>query len=168
MVVNATERIDTAVADGKFTAEEGAEKLSDVTTRITDLVKGDLELPTPGERGRHGHLRHGLGTAAETIGIEAADLVEQVRAGSSIADVAAANGSSGQDVIDALVANATERIDTAVADGKFTAEEGAEKLSEVTTKITDLVNGDLELPEHGERGPKGAGPEGADAEQVDA
>ena len=27
-------------------------------------------------RGRHGHLRHGIGTAAETIGIEAADLVE--------------------------------------------------------------------------------------------
>ena len=163
IVANVSDRIDAAVADGRFTAEEGADKLSQVTGWITDMVNGDLELPERGDRGRRGHrgLRHGLGTAAETIGIDVEDLVTEVQAGSSVADVAAANGSSGQAVIDAIVANASERIDTAVENGRFTAEEGAAKLSEVTTRITDFVNGDLELRERGDRGRRG--PQGTDA-----
>ena len=91
----------------------------------------------PSHRGRRGHA---LSTAADTIGISVKDLVSGLKGGLSIADVAEANGSSGQAVIDAMVTNASKRIDAAVANGNLTVDEGAERLDQATSKITDRVN----------------------------
>ena len=165
MVANATERIDAAVADGNLTAEEGAEKLVTITDRVTDMVNGDLERPERGDRDHRGRRGHGLSTAADTIGISVEDLKSALTEGSSIAEVAEANGSSGQAVIDAVVANASERIDAAVADGNLTAEEGAEKLADTTARITDLVNNEIDFSQRGERGDRG--PRGPHSEDVD-
>jgi len=40
-----------------------------------------------------------------------------------------------------MVANAQDRLDAKVEDGRLTAEEAAEKLERKTEKITDRVNG---------------------------
>ncbi len=105
------------------------------------------EMPQ-GRPGGHGGMGRGerLEKVAEVIGIDAADLRAGLRDGQTIAQIAEANGSSGQAVIDALVANATERINQAVADGKLTQETADEKLVEITERITELVNNTPELP----------------------
>jgi hypothetical protein len=69
----------------------------------------------------------------------------------TLADLAEANGSSGDSVIDFLVGQVEERLDEAVADGKFDQAEADEKLADATDKITEMVN--YGPPEDG--GPRG-------------
>ncbi len=103
---------------------------------------------------RPGHGRH-LEAAAEGIGIEPAALRDALEGGQTIAEVAQAHGVEVQAAVDALVADATERIDQAVADERFTQEEADQKKADLNERITAVVNG--ERPEGGPRGARGGG-----------
>jgi len=130
MVAEATERID----------ERAAEAKEDLPQRITDLVNGEV----PDHRGpgfRHG-IRAGLGAAAEALGISLDDLRSALRDDKTIADVAEERGVDVQAVVDAMVADATERIDERVADGDLDADRAAELKQDLPERITDLVNGE--------------------------
>ena len=83
-------------------------------------------------------------------------MIDGVRNGETIAEIAAANGSSGEAVVEALVAQLQERLDAAVAADRITAAEAAEKLADATERLNTLV---FETPRPGE-GP-GAAPAGA-------
>ncbi len=89
-----------------------------------------------GPRGRH------LEAAAEAIGIEPDALREALRDDQTIAQVAEANGVEVQAVVDALVADANEHLDEAVANGRLTQEEADEKKANLSERITALVNGE--------------------------
>ena len=91
-----------------------------------------------------GRCGQGLEAVAEAVGVSTDELREALGGGQTIAEVAEANGTDPQDVIDALVAGGTERLDAAVADGRIdqaTADEPKETLPE---RAADLVNGDLD------------------------
>jgi hypothetical protein len=95
----------------------------------------------PGLGGReHGHMFLGLDTAATALGVSTEDLISAFQDGKSIADVAAEQGVDVQAVIDALVAEASSRLDEAVTDGRLTAEEAATRKAEITEKITEMVD----------------------------
>lgn len=161
MLGEAQTRLDEAVANGDVSQADVDERLTRITERVTTFVN---EGPQEGERPHRGHRGpRVLGAAAEVIGIEPQAVVEGIRAGGTVADVAAANGSSGQAVVDALVAAASERIDQAVADGRMTAEEGAEKLAGVGERINTFVFETPELPERGERQGRGGPPSAGNA-----
>ncbi len=103
-----------------------------------------------GPRGRFG--RAGLGTAealTDVLGIEVDALREALRGGSTIAEIAEANGVAVDDVVAALVAEATERIDAAVESGRLEADEAAERTGMVEDRVTAHVNG--EHPAFGRR-----------------
>lgn len=156
IVGEAQSRLDEAVANGDLTQAEADDRLARITERATTFVN---EGPQPGE-GRHGRHHRGLRVlraAAETIGIEPQELVQGIQAGSTVTDVAAANGSSGQAVVDAIVAAVSDRIDTAVAEGHMTAEEGATKLAGATERISTFVFDTPELPQRGQPGQRGPG-----------
>ena len=143
-------------------ALDGLVSLGVLTQEQSDTVFDTLmETLSSGDHtgGRHGGGGAALGTAAEAIGIEVEDLREAVRDGSTIAEIAEENGVDAQEVIDALVAQANERIDQALADGRFDEAEADEKRAEVEQRVTDLVNGDLERPER-PGGPNGGPPSG--------
>jgi hypothetical protein len=89
--------------------------------------------------GRHGHRGHSLEAAAEAIGITSDELRTGLEAGQSVADVAEANGVSADAVVEALINQASERIDAKVAEGKITADEGADKLAEKIDRIQEKV-----------------------------
>jgi len=114
------------------------------------------EQPAPDEgergacRGPRGGGKH-LEVAAQAIGIEVDALREALRNGQTMAEVAQANGVEVQAVVDALVADATARIDEAAADGRLTQEEADEKKAELSERITARVNG--ERPEGAPEGP---------------
>ncbi len=61
----------------------------------------------------------GLDVAAEALGLDEDALWDALRDGNSIADVATEQGVHLQVVQDALVSEATERIDAALADGRI-------------------------------------------------
>jgi len=153
--------IDAMVAEATARIEATLAELPD---RITDLVnrEGLPERNGPGEGGfggggpgGPGERGPGLNAAAEAIGITVEDLRTAVRGGDTIAEVAAANDVDVQTVIDALVAEATTRVDAAVADGELTEAEAVERKADLVEHITAMVNG--ERPEgFGSHGPPDA------------
>jgi len=153
--------IDAMVAEATARIEATLAELPD---RITDLVnrEGLPERNGPGEGGfggggpgGPGERGPGLNAAAEAIGITVEDLRTAVREGDTIADVAAANDVDVQTVIDALVAEATTRVDAAVANGELTEAKAVERKADLVEHITAMVNG--ERPEgFGSHGPPDA------------
>jgi hypothetical protein len=105
--------------------------------------------PEPGE-----HL-------AEITGIPASAWVEGYRNGDSAADVAEANGSSAEELIDTLVTEATDHINQAVEDGRIDQATADERLADLTERITERVNSDEPIlggPRFdGRRGHRGGG-----------
>jgi hypothetical protein len=105
----------------------------------------------PPVRAHGGPIGHGLDVVADAIGIDEDTLRDELRAGGTIADIATANGVDPQSVIDALVADAQEHLDAAVANGRLDEAEAAERAATLEERITDRVNGETPLPELGER-----------------
>ncbi len=137
-----------------------------ITQEQADAVAEALEDARP-QRGFRGF--HGLGAVAEeiaaTLDLTVDDLTEALRDGSSLADLAAQQGVEVDIVIGLLVEQAQERLDAAVEDGRLTADEAAERLGDIESKITEMVNGELEPGRRGfgrgHRGPHGQGDDAA-------
>jgi hypothetical protein len=83
-----------------------------------------------------------LDLVANTIGISAPDLLDQLSDGSTVAEIATAAGADPQAVIDALVADTQERLAAAVQSGRITQAEADERIEDATERITNLVNGE--------------------------
>lgn len=126
----------------------GAQDGTEETTSTTDGTTDDQARP-----GRFEHRGEALAAAAEAIGITADELRTALQDGQSIAQVAEAEGVDLQTVIDALVANGTERLEEAIA--------------ELPDRMTELVNREG-LPDRGRPGrpggfhPGGPAPDAAD------
>ena len=120
-----------------------------------------------GPRGhRGGPGRGGLGTVAETLGLEGSEIREALQNGESIADLAEAQGVDLDSIVDALITQAEERLDAAVEAGRIDEAQAAEMLEAAEEKANDIVNGEFEF--EGRRGPgRGFGP-GADDADADA
>ncbi len=82
----------------------------------------------------------GLDEVATTLGITADDVRTALEGGQSIADLAVSKGKTAQDVIDAIVAEATTKLDAAVTDGKLTQAQADARLADLTTRATEFVN----------------------------
>jgi hypothetical protein len=103
-----------------------------------------------GDHGGHGGRMGGggpgmagtnvLDTVATTIGISTADLQAGITGGKTIAEIAVANGSTAQKVIDALVAEVTAHFDAEVKAGEHTQADADQRIADATTRITDMVN----------------------------
>jgi hypothetical protein len=144
IVAAATERIDAAVTAGKLDADRAATLKGNLDERVTNLVNREPRRHGAGHLRRAAIRRHvrraAIGVAADTIGIEPAALREQLRGGASIAGVATAAGVEPQQVVDAMVAAGTERIDAAVTAGKLDAERAATAKDRLDERVTKLVN----------------------------
>ncbi len=86
--------------------------------------------------------------AAEAIGIEPSELLAAMRDGQTVAEVAQAHGVDPATVVAAMVANAQDRLDQAVADGVLTQEQADERAADLQEHATAFVNGDVSMPFH--------------------
>ncbi len=149
------EALDSLVEDGTLTQDQ-----ADAT--VERIREHAMDAPRRGPMGHRGGGEH-LESLAETLGTDVESLGQALRDGQSIAEIAEANGVDPQIVIDSMVADATERIDQALADGHLDAEKADEIKAGLTERITAHVNG--EIPEGFEgkggfdhhRGPGGFG-----------
>lgn len=116
---------------------------ADADSTTTD-ESGETTERRDGE-GRRGHKRGGCGPSeavAEALGMDVDSLKAELEAGSTLAEVAEANGVDPNELVELMVADATERIDEKLAEGDLTEEEAAEKLANKTERIEDKVFGD--------------------------
>lgn len=93
-------------------------------------------------RGHRHRAAHAANIVAETIGIDIETLRAELEAGSSVADIAAANGVDVDDVVDALLAPIAERLDRAVENDRLSEDDAAERLEDAEERITARVNGE--------------------------
>ena len=94
----------------------------------------------PGNPGGPSRGRPHLEPAATAIGISVDDLRAALRDGKSIAEVAVAEGSTRQAVVDALVAAARDRIEQAVEAGKLDRERADAALRGVEDRVGRMVD----------------------------
>ncbi|MBS1837199.1 MAG: hypothetical protein JST64_05825 [Actinobacteria bacterium] len=136
MAGRATKVLDQSLAalvkDGTLTqAQADAVKAEVVET--SDSLRSE-------QRTRRKERRQAMeSTAAATLGMSAADLRTELKAGRTLAQVAQEKGVDPQKVIDALVAQADKRIDQAVSDGTVDATRAATMKQNAATRIQSLV-----------------------------
>ena len=95
--------------------------------------------------------------AATFLGLSVSDLQTALKSGKTLADVATAQGKTVADLITALEAPAKAKLDQAVTDGKLTQAQGATAiLADLTTRLTNLVNGTKPTNSSDELGEEGA------------
>ena len=98
-------------------------------------------MPRRGEAHRGGRdLAARSEVVTDLLGIDAETLRAELAAGSTLAEVAVANGVSTDDLVAALVAEAEERIAEHVEEGSLTEEEAAAKLADITDRVSERVN----------------------------
>lgn len=123
-----------------------------ITEAQAEAVASTLAENMRGHGGRGRGLR-ALRATAEFLELTPEEMREALAEYDTLADLAAANGSSGAELIAYLVAQVEEHLATAVEEGRITEEEAAEKLADATEHITEMVNSDIPEP-RGERGPR--------------
>lgn len=110
--------------------------------------------------GMHGPGHHGrmlaLDAAADALGMSDAELRDALRDGQTLAEVAEARGVEVQTLVDALVAEATDRLEAAVADGRISQERADEVLADLPDRIAERVEQGMPMGGDGfGRGPHG-------------
>jgi urease gamma subunit len=115
---------------------------------IEDLVNNPLparpDFPDGPKMGPgFGFGRHGsLDSVAEALGITTDELRADLRNGQSVADIAKAKKVDLDTIVDALVRDATEKLDQAVQDERLTQDQADKITADLKARITDFVNGD--------------------------
>ena len=99
---------------------------------------------TPAAKAHHSKLHqlrhHEFVVAANTIGVKPAELRSDIKAGQSVADVATAKGVSVDTVVNAVVKDASDKIDQAVTNGKLTQAKADTAKAKLPATVTKLVN----------------------------
>jgi len=117
-----------------------------ITEAQADAVAARLAEARPGRGGHHGARLDLVEAATEALGLEPAELRERLANGSSLADVAEAEGVEVQTLIDALLSAHQERLDEAVADGDLTQEQADERAAAFAARVEDLVERTFDGP----------------------
>jgi hypothetical protein len=81
-----------------------------------------------------------VGIGAKTIGVSRQDLVNELRSGKSIADVAAEHNVSTQTMVDALMSAVDAKVTKAVTNHKFTSTQAARIEAVLHGFVVKLVN----------------------------
>jgi uncharacterized protein (DUF433 family) len=140
-VVNAvvtalTQQIDQAAAQGKIDgnrADQAKQKLPDFANRFVNETKSN-------QGRRRAVLKDAANAAAKEIGVSVADLKQARKDGKSIAQVAKDHNKSVDDVVNAIVKQATSDVDQAVKDGKLDSKKADQIKQKLPDRAKQLVN----------------------------
>jgi polyhydroxyalkanoate synthesis regulator phasin len=146
---------ETSVVDHIKSALSGLVDDGSLTQEQADEVATTLSDAGLGHGGHHGGDRIGLETAADALGLTEAELRTALESdGTSLADVAQAQGVDVGTLVDALVQAQQDRIAQAVEDGRLTQAEADQRLADLEARVTERVNSDdLIRGHHGRGGP---------------
>lgn len=137
-------RVEEALEAGRLT-EEQARKLEERIDRGEPPLFGGLGRFGMGPRGGSGRVGHlgGIDAAVSYLGLTREGLGEQLRNGKTLAEIAGTRGKSVAGLVQALVDDASEKLNEAVSSGRLTREQADEIQEDLEERIADLVNGEL-------------------------
>lgn len=147
-------KIDDAVASGKLTAEEAAEKKAGVAERVEETINSDPR-ELKGDRGSRkshkGNRGAKLENVAELLGLSTDEIREAVEGGQTLAELAEAQGVSEDQLVAALMEGVQEKMDQAVENDRLDADDADAKLAEIEERMVARINGEMPEGEDGER-----------------
>ncbi|SRR6056297_307054 len=132
------EAIQSLVDDGTITAEQADAVVDELLAKAPDRSER-REIRAERREARQDR-RQAPEAVQELLGLSPEELREQLRSGSTLADIATAQGVDPRAVVDAIVAELTERVDAAVAEGRLDADAAAEKLADAEERISERVD----------------------------
>ncbi|MGI9624599.1 MAG: hypothetical protein ACR2PK_17335 [Acidimicrobiales bacterium] len=114
-----------------------------------DAVETALREARPDREAIHRHSHRGPGrilngAVLEDLGLEPQDVREGLMNGQTLGEIAEANGSSADALIDAVTTQLDDRLENAVASGRIDEAEADERRSEMESRIEELVNQQFE------------------------
>ncbi len=130
-------RVDAAKASGKLNAARADRLLQRAPQLVERLVNATPRARTLRAKGARGGL---LKVAATYLGVTNAQLVTDLRAGKSLAQVATAKNKSVDGLKQALLAALKQKVDAAVAAGRLPAARAQKLLERAPAHIERLVN----------------------------
>jgi hypothetical protein len=163
-----SERLNQLVTDGQLTQEQADAMLTLMKANVTERI--NAEWPAGGfGRGMMGGGRWGgmmgggrwgggmmggmmgggrwggpgtspMSTVAEELGLTPAELVTELQAGKSVADVAAEKNVAVDTIVDAVLASRTARLNDLVAKGQLAQEEVDNRLANLRVDVIDWLN----------------------------
>ncbi len=134
------ETLQALVDDGTITAEQADE----VTAHLVENRPERGERGDRAGRGVPGGFGRGVASEALTdlLGLDTTELRQQLRDGSTLAEIAETQAVDVQDVVDELVNELDERLTNAVDNGRIDQAEADEQLADAEARITDrVING---------------------------
>ncbi len=137
IVADETTNLDNEKAAGWITAAQETALVSQLTDQVTALVNNGPPVPPSGGGRRAASCR----LAATFLGLSVSDLQTALKGGKTLADEATAQGKNASDLVTALEAPAKANLDQAVTAGKITQAQENTILANLTTRLTNLVNG---------------------------
>lgn len=111
------EAIQSLVDDGTITAEQADAVVAELLEQAPD--RGERRDNREERREARQERRQAPEAVQELLGLSPEELRGQLRSGSTLADIATAQGVDPQAVVDTIVAEMTERVEAAVADGRL-------------------------------------------------
>jgi hypothetical protein len=129
------DRVDAAVAAGRITKAQGDAMKQRIQSGGFPVLGG-----FHGGGGGFGHHGGGLDDAAAYIGVTDAQLRTELESGKTLAQVAKAHGKAADGLIAAMVAAEKKELDAAVSSGRITQAQEDQMVSNLKSRITDLVN----------------------------
>jgi hypothetical protein len=143
-------RVDDLVEDGVLTKEQADALKERIDSSELPLLSVPFAFPPHGRGIGPGlgfgpgllfhHARGLLDEAASYLGLSESELLEKVRDGNSLADVAKEQGKSVDGLVDAIVAAEKKQLDEAVKDGKLTDAQRDRIESRLEEGVTAAVN----------------------------
>lgn len=134
-------RVDAAVKAGQITKAQGDAMKARINSGDFPLFGGPHRgFGGPGHHGPDFKL-HGLDAAASYLGLTEAELRTQLNGGKTMAQIAKARDKSVDGLVDALVEDATKKIDKAVENGQLTKAHADQMKQKQRERITQFVNG---------------------------
>ena len=129
-------KLDAAVSAGKLTLVQAQTKLARAEKLVERLVNSKLGAK-PGRR--HGTKAGLLKVSARYIGVSSQALAADLKAGKSLAQVAAAHGKTAAGLKAALPATLKARLDQAVASGRIAAAQAQARLDKLSARLDKLI-----------------------------
>lgn len=161
-----SERLAAAVTEGKIDAEKAAEIEAGMAEKISERINTVREGRGEGS-GRRGQIREQLSETLTELGLDSDEIKAGREAGQTLAEIAAESGVSEQDLVDALISGAEERLAEASENGNIDDERLAEIEANLEEKISEMVNkAPGEGGRHGGRGHGGAGEDNESSSEI--
>lgn len=129
-----------------------------ISQEQADIIAATLAENMRGGFGGRGRGLRALQATAEFLGLTADEMKDALAEFDTLADLAAANGSSGDELIAYLITQVEEHLDEMVADERITQAEADDRLADAEEHLTEMVNGDIPEPGDGPMGRGGRGP----------